>query len=255
MEETRTSLTEKLETLEQKLEANVKDTVTAVTDTVQSVTGAVQDTVEAVKDTVAGTVEAVKDSVEGTVETVADAFDIRHHFEQHPWLTLAGAAVAGYMIGRLMPRSPDSMTGLMSQSPGAGQPAAYGGPQQAPASPSSPAPSAPPAAQEPGWTDQLADALAPALSKLKELAIGTSLGLVGEMVLPQLPETFRKEVGDALEQITTALGGKPIRAFREHAEARAQASDATAQQCPTDGGAAQGGHSPANRISQIGPLP
>ena len=60
-ESSRTSLTEKLERIEEKLEGNVKDTVSAVTETVQTVTGAVQETVETVKDTVSDTVEAVKE--------------------------------------------------------------------------------------------------------------------------------------------------------------------------------------------------
>jgi len=249
MLETRSSLTEKLERLESKLETNVKDTVSAVTDTVQSVTEAVQDTVTAVKDTVSGTVETVKESVEGTVETVKNAFDIRRHFNDHPWLTLAGCALAGYVGGRLLPASPAPLASRMGEA-GAGQPASQGAHYGAPLPETTPAPpSAPPRSREPGLVDTLAGAFAPAMSRLKELAIGASAGLLEQMVLPSLPDTLRKEVGDAIDQITSTLGGKPIRSFRDEAEARAQApsqGDQGQEGTGTDG--SQG----ANRISGMG---
>jgi ElaB/YqjD/DUF883 family membrane-anchored ribosome-binding protein len=236
MEETRTALTEKLEKLEQHLEDEVKGTVSAVADTVQSVTGAVQDTVSTVKETVSDTVEAVKGSVEETVETVKSAFDIRRHFDEHPWLTLAGCALAGYVGGCLLPRPPAALTTRMSEA-GAGQPVTQ--PVQAPSPPVS-VPSGP------SWTETLAEAFAPAISKIKELAIGTTAGMLGEMILPSLPDTLRKEVGDALDQITTSLGGKPIPSFREHAESCARRQEQEQDASHPDGA------SPVNRISGMG---
>jgi phosphate uptake regulator len=63
MEETRASLSEKLETLEQQVVGTVQDARAAVTDTV----------------------ETVKEAVHETVETVKDTFDIGAQMQRHPW--------------------------------------------------------------------------------------------------------------------------------------------------------------------------
>ena len=77
IEETRCSLTEKLETLEHE----VKQTVKGATDTV------------------VGTVH----SVEGTVETVKRTFDLRYHVRRHPWLMFGGSIATGFVAGTLLP--------------------------------------------------------------------------------------------------------------------------------------------------------
>jgi ElaB/YqjD/DUF883 family membrane-anchored ribosome-binding protein len=76
MERTREALTEKLETLEQK----VASSVSAVTDTVAS----------------------VKEKVHESVETVKDAVNVQAHVERHPWLSLGGAVLGGYVLGNLL---------------------------------------------------------------------------------------------------------------------------------------------------------
>jgi len=91
MLETRTALTEKLESLEEQVTAKVKDT-----------TDSVVETVETVKDAVENTVHNVSDTVEKTVETVKDTFDMSRHFEEHPWVMLAvrfssGTSAAGFL--------------------------------------------------------------------------------------------------------------------------------------------------------------
>src|SRR5438552_13806212 len=80
MLETRASLAEKLETLEQQVVGTVHNATSAVTDTVASVKGAVQDTVEAVKDT----------------------FDLPRQVREHPWIMLGGSIALGYTGGCLL---------------------------------------------------------------------------------------------------------------------------------------------------------
>src|SRR5439155_3985836 len=70
MADTRSSLTDKIERLEQTVTAKVQTTTAAVTDTVESVKEAVQDTVQTVRGTVTD-----------TVDTVKEAFDVRRYFE------------------------------------------------------------------------------------------------------------------------------------------------------------------------------
>jgi ElaB/YqjD/DUF883 family membrane-anchored ribosome-binding protein len=90
MEDTRTALKEKLETLEHQ-----------VVDTVQGATEAVSDTVETVKETV----ETVKETVEETVENVKETFNLAKHVQEHPWPAFACATVVGFLGGRLLNRT------------------------------------------------------------------------------------------------------------------------------------------------------
>src|SRR5262245_55877302 len=88
MEETRASLTEKLETLEHQ-----------VVGTVQGATSAVTETVENVKEAVAETVETVKGTVRETVETVKETFDLSRQVDRHPWLMVGGSVALGFLCG------------------------------------------------------------------------------------------------------------------------------------------------------------
>ena len=43
--------------------------------------------------------ETVKGTVGETVETVKRTFDVPYQVDQHPWLMVGGATLAGYMLG------------------------------------------------------------------------------------------------------------------------------------------------------------
>jgi len=85
MEQRREALTEKLETLEQK----VADSVAAVTQTVAS----------------------VQEKVHEGVESVKGAVDVKAHVDRHPWLMLGGSVLCGYILGDLLlaerPKGPE----------------------------------------------------------------------------------------------------------------------------------------------------
>jgi len=189
MVETRTALAEKLETLEEQVTAKVKDTTESVVETV-----------ETVKDAVENTVETVSNTVEKTVETVKETFDVSRQFEEHPWLMFGGAVAVGYIGGRVLDNLGPPSTTYRTQ-----------GAYESFREPEVPSYQAPPAATKPSWGSELLEALRPAMSKLGELAIGVTAGVVGEMVRESLPETLQPEVGEVIDQITVALGGKPIR--------------------------------------------
>jgi ElaB/YqjD/DUF883 family membrane-anchored ribosome-binding protein len=91
MLETRQSLAEKLETLEQQ-----------VVGTVQSATTAVTDTVETVKEAVQQTVETAKASVRETVDAVKETFDVTEQVRKHPWIMVGGSVALGYVAGRFL---------------------------------------------------------------------------------------------------------------------------------------------------------
>src|SRR4051794_2704569 len=82
MEETRTALQDKLESLEQHVSNTVQGASDAVTDTVDSVKSAVQDTVDSVK----------------------ESLSVRYQVERHPWTMFLGAALVGFVGARLLTR-------------------------------------------------------------------------------------------------------------------------------------------------------
>src|SRR5262245_3254490 len=91
MDATRSSLTEKLEVLEQK-----------VSSTVDVATTAVEDTVATVKESVEASATAVKDSVAASVHTVAEAFDLGRQVQRHPWAMVGGSVAVGFLGGWLL---------------------------------------------------------------------------------------------------------------------------------------------------------
>jgi ElaB/YqjD/DUF883 family membrane-anchored ribosome-binding protein len=186
MVETRTALSEKLETLEEEVSSRIKGTTESVAETVGTV-----------KEAVENTVHTVKDTVENTVETVKDTFDVNHQVERHPWMMFGGAVLLGFVGGRLLSRSGHSLTG------GNGVPHTLAYREQTPAY-QSPTPAGP------GLGSKMFDALKPALGKLGGLAIGTTAGLVGQVLRDAAPPELRPKLNEVIDDITNALGGTPI---------------------------------------------
>jgi ElaB/YqjD/DUF883 family membrane-anchored ribosome-binding protein len=185
MEETRTNLTEKLEALEEKVVRTVEGTTETVAETVNSVKEAVQ-----------GTVEAVSTTVDKTVETVKETFDVRRQMENHPWLIFGGSVAVGFLGGKLLgsSRRPSARSSSVpSWARSAQEPA--------------------PSSSGPGWLQSVGAELKPALNKLKGLAIGGIAGMLSQSLIPAVPEPMRAQVGEVLENITTALGGTPIQGW------------------------------------------
>lgn len=218
MMETRTSLTEKLEALEDKVVSTVQDTTETVTEAVQAVTETVQDTVS-----------NVSESVQDTVESVKSTFDLPRQVQNHPWALFGGAVVVGFLGGKLFPS-----LGTVTQAPSAAAGLAAGGGSSSPSMPYTAAPtstassftgsgsSSPSSstgsssANGAGWLGSLTENLGPVADQLKGMAIGTLTGVVGEMVLQSTPENFRPQLADWLEQLTKSLGGTPIQGLTEY---------------------------------------
>jgi len=98
IEETRSSLTDKLETLE----AEVKGTVQSAKETVESAKEAVESTLTTAKETVQETISSVKETVSNATETVKRTFDIPYQVDRHPWAMLGLSAVSGVIVGALL---------------------------------------------------------------------------------------------------------------------------------------------------------
>jgi ElaB/YqjD/DUF883 family membrane-anchored ribosome-binding protein len=207
MEDTRTALTEKLETLETQVVDTVQGATAAVTETVATIKDTVEETVGAVKDTVQDTVAAVKDTVQGGVDTVKDWMDVRAHVDHHPWLMVGGATALGFCLGSMLGKQ-SSMTAAMSQ---AAEPARG----EAPRSPSARlhhhTNGGHKRRQEASSTisSWLSD-LAPEINKLKGLALGTLLGAAREMIVQAVPQHMGEQLKEIVDNVTTKIGGEPI---------------------------------------------
>jgi ElaB/YqjD/DUF883 family membrane-anchored ribosome-binding protein len=194
MQQTRESLSEKLETLEQQ-----------VVQTVQGATTAVSETVESVKEAVQGTVETVKGSVQDTVESVKSTFDLGRHVQEHPWFMVGGATAAGFLAGRLM-----GSLGLFNGRATAAPPPSRGGYREEP--PRAPrAAAVSQAAPAPAWTQQVTHLFGDEIRQLKGLALGTLFGVVRDLVTQAVPQQLESQVKSLFNNVTTKLGGEPVR--------------------------------------------
>lgn len=210
MEETRTSLTEKLETLEQQ-----------VATTVHGATSAVTDTVEAVKEAVHDSVELVKGSVEDTVETVRETLDFSCQVQRRPWTMMAGSVLLGYVAGSLLGRAEQERLRLVRQGQLRAEPdyLRREGPHLESSSRFHPTePVAPPngthgAASEATvshWMGEVGNTFEKEIGQVKRLAIGTMIGIVRDLIAPSVPEQLKPDVEDVMNNITVKLGGQPI---------------------------------------------
>jgi hypothetical protein len=205
MEETRSQLTDKLEALENQ-----------VSDTVQTTTAAVTETVEAVKETVekaSETVENVTESVQETVETVSETFDLWRQADRHPWLVFGGSVLVGFVGAQLIggsAKKTEEEERLRAKTAPGWSPAqeaqsSRGNGRHAAETPASPPTrEEQPRREEKSWFwDQL--------GQLKGLAIGSLMGVVRDMTKRALPEPIGDRLAEEVDQITTNLGGEPIR--------------------------------------------
>jgi ElaB/YqjD/DUF883 family membrane-anchored ribosome-binding protein len=208
IEETRSSLTERLEMLEHQ-----------VKQTVSGATGAVKDTVQTVRDTVEGTVEAVKQKVEQTVESVRQTLDVRRQVEQHPWAMVGGSIALGYLAGRVLPRDLQPIGPSSSGYPLADQ---YSTQRADPIAGKDRFQSAGDAFREeiseevsgasggPSFWGDLVRQFAPEIDQVKRMAIGTAAGLVRDLIKEAVPENLSPHVAGIVDSVTSKLGGEPV---------------------------------------------
>jgi len=100
------SMTDKMELLEDRVRETVEGTRSAVEHIVDNVKGTVDETVEVMKDTVNeakstvdNLVENVKDTTASVVTKVQQSFNLQYQVAHRPWTTFGGAIIAGYCIG------------------------------------------------------------------------------------------------------------------------------------------------------------
>jgi ElaB/YqjD/DUF883 family membrane-anchored ribosome-binding protein len=169
IEETRSSLTEKLETLE----AEVKDTV-------ESAKEAVQETFTTAKETVQDTISSVKETVHTATETVKRTFDLHYQVDQHPWgmlgLSFVGGLVGGAFLAGRMRSSRRRAVRSDETSPAAAWSRVTHD-----------------ESRRPGFVDRLAAKLGGEVERIQDAAINALSGLVADVsrkAIPALKDAF-----------------------------------------------------------------
>jgi ElaB/YqjD/DUF883 family membrane-anchored ribosome-binding protein len=191
MAQTRESLRQRLDALEDRTLGVVKETTEAV---------------QSVAETVEGTVESATKAVKKTVRKSVKMLDLGRHVEEHPWAAMSGAVASGFALSFLLSRS----RGGSDDSEWRRQQFATQGyqppqPQQRPETPQ------PPSQTEPSSIfSGLTQMLGPSLDSLKQLAIGTAIGVVKDMTLQSVPREWSGELGKVFNNLTENLGGTPV---------------------------------------------
>jgi len=216
MEEKRASLADKLEALESQVKetvqgatAEVSHIVDEVKSTVNTVTSGVQETVSTVKET-------LTEGVQETVETVKQTFNVNDHIRRNPWLAMGGSVAAGFAAGYLL--GPSGSGGGSWEWQRRQETPAEPAPSWAPtADRFAGTPAAQPAASSSSSESTFGPAVSAleeagmdALRKVRELAVGTLMGVLGQVAANSLPPFLKDEVTKLTTDLTTKLGGKVL---------------------------------------------
>jgi ElaB/YqjD/DUF883 family membrane-anchored ribosome-binding protein len=194
MSQTRASLTEKLETLEQQ-----------VVDTVQGATASVTETVETVKEAVRDTMATVKGSVDDTVAAVKDSLDVGQLVRRHPWVAVGASLAGGFILGSLL------VPAKRSRTDGRIRPHRFvARPNGAPTDYEALAKHPDQERSKPSWLSELAQTFENETRQLKGLVLAASLGAARDLLSRQVPETIAPQLREIIDNVTSKLGGQPI---------------------------------------------
>jgi ElaB/YqjD/DUF883 family membrane-anchored ribosome-binding protein len=210
MKETRSSLSNKLETLEEK-----------VADTVAKATEAVSSTVSKAKETVDNTVEAVTE----TVANVRDTFDIPEQVRRHPWLCFAASIAAGYVLEKMCDslifpsadhggngngkhkqqrargETPKPMPRWMAESQKAPEPSPYYEAESEGAKATGPT---------------LMSTVGEHMTKLKDIAVGALFNVLRGVTVKSLGPTFAEPAGQFVDDVARSFGVKTTKTYASH---------------------------------------
>jgi ElaB/YqjD/DUF883 family membrane-anchored ribosome-binding protein len=201
MEEKRASLSNKLDALED----HVLETVHGATSVVSTAVRDVSETVDMVKENIQETVEAVTHNIQETVEAVKDSLNVSEKIRHNPWIAVGGAFAGGFvgalLLGRSsQPREPAKQTYRPRDTNGTSFEMAQQAPAKAPRE----------SEASSGLTSQLGSVATEALNTLQSMAVGTLMGVLGQVVGDILPASLKEESDKLFGELNTHLGGKAL---------------------------------------------
>lgn len=170
MQETRSCLAAKLETLEVR----------------------VADAVDGVAETVTHTADAVKSTVRESVHSVQDALDLKQQLEHRPWTAFVASTCVGYVCGRMLAGHESASSNLVNHSGDNGS-----GNRIAASRVSAP-------------LSSMFASLEPEVRKLKELGIGLLFGLARDFVKDIAAPSVKAQLSEVIDDVTVRLGGRPL---------------------------------------------
>lgn len=226
MSETRASLGEKLETLEEKVVSTVTQATEQVSTTVSEATEAVSSTVSMAKEAVDNTVTAVKDTVTG----IRDSFDLPEQVRRHPWVAFAGAIAAGYVLEKMcdsMLFPPDDtehrngngkhkQRGQSRSEPNKPMPRwmadAQKPPEPSPLHEEEHAPAAP-------TGPTIMQSVGQHVNKLKDMAMGALFNVIRGVAVKSVGSDYAEPAAQLVDDVARSLGitPKPQKAYAGHA--------------------------------------
>jgi len=216
MGQTRAALTEKLETLEEKVLGTLHTTTSTVSETTNTVGSTVSETVQLVGSTVSNTVNEVGASVRETardlratmdqaMSSVRDALDVTRQMQEHPWLMVGGSVVAGYVGERVLDSIerggfPSHVT--LPVGPERLLPEDSEFRERIEREP-------PPRRSGSFFFKALSDTFGPELDKLKRVALGVAIGLMRDKISASVPPQLKGDLTELVDRFTVKLGGQP----------------------------------------------
>jgi ElaB/YqjD/DUF883 family membrane-anchored ribosome-binding protein len=185
IEDTRSALTAKLETLEQGVKETVSEAKAAVNDTIEN----------------------VKETVKGTVDTVKDSLDIRTYVQEYPWPMLAGSVVFGWALGCIFPRSTSGNGDKISHM------ASNGTPMEARSRFESTVEDKMPVSHNGHKTGlgSVVEKFRPEIDELEGIAIGALGALIRDLIKQATAEPLAEQLEDVANRVTEKLGGHVIK--------------------------------------------
>jgi len=187
--QTRESLSEKIDCLEQK-----------VLKTVEGTTDIVANTAESVAEAVTGTVQRVTDAVDHAVERAKESLDLHKQVEARPWTMFSGSIAAGFIGGCILHPSRSQSSALDSER--SRERIDMTRPRTTGWEPYSPA--------ESQRGDRTPSLFAPALRRLKELAITATSRLVNDLLVSAAPPELHDDIRSTVSEFASALRGQPL---------------------------------------------
>jgi len=188
MDETRASMSEKMESLEQRVVNSAHDAADAAGQGVDN----------------------VKDAVHETVRNVKDAFNVRLQVERHPWAMVGGSVALGCLGGYLLFRqreaqpcwatSQPAVPGVVKDGRFQEEEEAFG---------KKPVPNVH-VHGDPSWLGRVHHRFEPEINKAKGLAIGMVLGVARDVITQSVPDLFKAALVDVIDGVTVKLGGEPL---------------------------------------------
>jgi ElaB/YqjD/DUF883 family membrane-anchored ribosome-binding protein len=188
-----------------EIHQKIDETRSALTDKLETLENQVRDTVETAKASVVETIDTVKSSVQETVATVKRTFDLSYQVDRHPWGMVGGSVLVGFLAGTMWNRrsqahhvpGPRRMpVSTFTDGPGLG---------------TSTASSAVSQPEKPGIVGRLFQRFGPEIEQAKQVAIGAAMALVRDLIKQSVPQ-FAPHVDRIMDSATDKMGGQPIQA-------------------------------------------